>query len=62
MSKHLYAHIKVVVAFLVVKILGFWVIARYPTIRIWRKLEEKLRTGLPDLPKPTRAPKYYEKP
>ena len=35
-----YAHIEIVVAFLVVKNFGFLVIARYHTIRISRKLEE----------------------
>ena len=28
-----YAHIEVLVTFLLVKIFGFWVIARYPTMR-----------------------------
>ena len=48
----LYAHIEVVVTFLVVNLFGFLVIAPYPTIRFLRKLEEKLRTGLLDLPEP----------
>ena len=29
----IYAHIEVLVTFLLVKIFGFWVIARYPTMR-----------------------------
>ena len=47
-----YAHIEVLVTFLLVKIFGFWVIARYRTMRFWRKLEEMLPFSLPDLSKP----------
>ena len=50
----LYAHIEVVATLVVVNFFGFLVIARYPTVRLSRKLVEKLRTGLPDLPKPLR--------
>ena len=39
-DENLYAHIEIVVAFLVVKNFVFLVIARYHTIRISRKLEE----------------------
>ena len=58
----LYAHIEVVVTLLVVIFFVFLVIARYPTIRFLRKLEEKLRTGLPDLPKPLRTNIHLRKP
>ncbi len=47
-----YAPIEIVVTFLVVKIFGFLVIARYRTMRFWRKLEEMLPFSLPDLSKP----------
>ena len=50
--KTLYAHIEIVVTFLVVKIFVFLVIARYRTMRFWRKLEEMLPFSLPDLSKP----------
>ena len=58
----LYAHIEVVVTVLIANFCGFLVIARYPTIRFLRKLEEKLRTGLPDLPKPLRTNIHLRKP
>ena len=35
-----YAHIEVLVTFLLVNIFGFWGMARYHTMRFWRKLEE----------------------
>ena len=50
-----YAHIEVLVTFLLVKIFGFWVIARYPTMRFWRKLVEILPISLPELSKPSRT-------
>ena len=46
-----YAHIEVVVAFLVVNFFGFLVIARYHTMRFWRNLEEMNPTDLPELSK-----------
>ena len=49
-----YVHIEIVVAFLVVKIFGFWVIARNPPDEFRRKLVEILPTGLPELSKPSR--------
>ena len=52
--KTLYAHIKVVVAFLVVNFFGFLVIARNPPNEFWRKLVEILPPGLPELSKPSR--------
>ena len=48
--------------FLVVNFFGFWIIARYPTVRLSRKLEEILPTGLPDLPKPLRTNIHLRKP
>ena len=57
-----YAHIEVVVTLVVVNFFGFSVIARYPTVRLSRKLVEKLRTGLPDLPKLLRANILLRKP
>ena len=60
--KYIYAHIEVVVTLVVVNLFGFLVIARYPTVRLSRKLVEKLRTGLPDLPKPLRTLLHLRKP
>ena len=57
-----YAHIKVVANCLVVNFLVFLVIARYPCGRCLLKSEEKLRTGLPDLPKPLRTNILLRKP
>ena len=59
---HPYAHIEVVVTLVVVNFFGFLVIARYPTVRLSRKLEEILPTGLPDLPKPLRTNILLRKP
>ena len=56
-----YAHIEIVVAFLVVKIFGFLVIARNPPDGIRRKLVEILPTSLPDLPKTFRTPQNLRK-
>ena len=39
-TKNMFAHIEVLVTFLLVKIVGLWVIAGYHTMRFWRKLEE----------------------
>ena len=47
-----YAHIEIVVTFLVVNFLGFLVIARYPTMRFWRNLVEMFPFSLPELSKP----------
>ena len=57
-----YAHIEVAVTLVVVNFFGLWAIARYPTVRLSRKLEEKLRTGLLDLPKPLRTLLHLRKP
>ena len=57
-----YAHIEVVVTLVVVNFFVFLVIARYPTVRLSRKSVEKLRTGLPDLPKPLRTNILLRKP
>ena len=57
-----YAHIEVVVTLVAVNFFVFVVIARYPTVRFSRKLVEKLRTGLPDLPKPLRTNILLRKP
>ena len=51
----------IVVAFLVVKIFGFWVIARNPPDGIWRKLVEIVPTGLPELPKTSRTSQNLRK-
>ena len=59
---HEYAHIEVVVTLVVVNFFVFLVIARYPTVRFLRKSVEKLRTGLPDLPKPPRTNILLRKP
>ena len=61
-TKNDYAHIEVVVTLVVVNFFGFLVIARYPTVRLSRKSVEKLRTGLPDLPKPLRTNILLRKP
>ena len=51
------------VSFLVVvHFVGFGVIARYPTVRLSRKLVEIYPTGLPDLPKPLRTSILLRKP
>ena len=50
-----YAHIEVLVTFLLVNFLGFLVITRYPTMRFWRKLVEILPISLPELSKPSRT-------
>ena len=57
-----YAQIEVVVTLVVVNFLGFLVIARYPTVRLSRTSMEKLRAGLPDLPKPLRTNILLRKP
>ena len=59
---YMYAHIEVVVTLVVVNFFVFLVIARYPTVRLSRKSVEKLRTGLPDLPKPLRTNILLRKP
>ena len=58
----LYAHIEVVVTLVVVNLFGFWVIARYPTVRLSPTSVEILPTGLPDLPKPLRTNMLLRKP
>ena len=45
-------HIEALITFLLVKIFGLGVIARYHAMRCWRKLEEVFPFSLPDLFKP----------
>ena len=47
-----YAQTLILVNLILVNFLGFLVIARYPTMRFGRKLEEMHPTGLPELSKP----------
>ena len=61
-TKNIYTHIEVVITLSVVNFFVFLVIARYPSGRFLRKLEEQLRTGLPDLPKPLRTNIHLRKP
>ena len=56
-----YAHIEIVVTFLVVNIFGLGAIARNPPDGIRRKLVESLPTSLPDLPKTFRTPPNLRK-
>ena len=51
---HVYAHMLIVVDFLVVNFFAFLIIARNPPKRFWRKLVEILPTSLPELLKPSR--------
>lgn len=55
-----YAHIEIAVA-LIVNFVVFWVIARNPPERFWRKLVEVLPFILPDLPKTSRTSKNHRK-
>ncbi len=50
-TKSPYAHMLIVVAFLIVMFFGLLVIARNPPERVWRKMVEMLAFNLPDLPK-----------
>ena len=54
LEKKLYAHMLIVVAFLVVKIFGFWVITRHHGSLARTHLVEILPTDLPELSKPSR--------
>ena len=53
MARKGYAHIEIVVTFLVVNFFRFLVMVRNPLERFWRKLVEILPTGLPELSKPS---------